>query len=95
MEAFDIDAVWYGGPNVNLLSKGFSWRKKRFVCVQVRNQQMGFREQAEPLQRWLRSVLRSLSAESESHKDHDDAVACITYVEPTTHLFGWALRMAT
>ena len=62
MEAFDIDAVWYGGPEglennpqtqISFLkvSREKKKKKKRFVRLQVRSQQMGFREQAEPLQR--------------------------------------------
>ena len=103
MEAFDIDAVWYGGPEglennpqtqISFLKVSRDEKSVLSVCRSVlskwdsENRQNHFSVDCAV-------VLRSLFAESESHKDHDDAVAFVTCVEPTSDSTGRKLRTPT
>lgn len=91
VEAFDIDAVWYGGPEgmennpqtqISFLKVTHDEKSVLSVCRSVlskwdsENRQNHFSVDCT-------NVLRGLATESESHKDHDDAATCITCVEPT------------
>lgn len=93
MEAFEIDAMWYGGPvgmennpqtQISLLKVSLDEKSVLSVCRSVLS-----KWDAETRQNHFSidcaAILRSLSAESEaeSRKHRDDAAACITCVEPT------------
>ncbi|KAJ7374457.1 hypothetical protein OS493_007563 [Desmophyllum pertusum] len=93
MEAFDVDAMWYGGPGgmennpqtqISLLKVSLDQQSVLSVCRSVLSK-WNVETRRNHFSIDCAAVTKSLGAESaeEPRKDSDDAAACITCVEPT------------